>query len=207
MQFYNDLLGHDPSPLYNSHGHRCKELSELNIQNYILFAGDNVSLGLGKPVEETYPYLTAKALNIDYYNLSLFNGGIDSIKYNLLTWFATMKKAPKAVVVSTEFLNSFLVSDINYNKINVADFDTDIVKEFLDAGNTTGFLSVRHLLAEKILQNSIHVPIYQIKFKSKFFLFSENKFDIDYDSEVIDHSHISNLLIAEYKRNQARVLP
>jgi hypothetical protein len=207
MQFYNDLLGHDPSPLYNSHGHRCKELSELNIQNYILFAGDNVSLGLDKPVEETYPYLTAKALNIDYYNLSLFNGGIDSIKYNLLTWFATMKRAPKAVVVSTEFLNSFLVSDVNYKEIKVADFNTEMVKSFLDSGNTTGFLSVRHLLAERILQNSIHVPIYQIKFKSKFSLFSENKFDIDYDNEVIYHSQITDLLIAQYKRNQARVLP
>jgi hypothetical protein len=70
----------------NSYGHRCKELSELNLHNYILFVGDNICLSYHLPIEETFPYIVSKKLNVDYYNLSIFNGGIEAIKFNLLSW-------------------------------------------------------------------------------------------------------------------------
>ena len=30
MQFYDNLLGHDLADIFNSRGHRCKEIEEIN---------------------------------------------------------------------------------------------------------------------------------------------------------------------------------
>jgi len=121
MQFYDNLLGHELSLDFNSRGHRCKEIEELDQRKYFLFVGDNISLGLGTPIEETYPYLISKKFNTDYYNLSIFNGGLDAIKYNLLAWNSVVKVPPKAIIISTEFLNSFLVSNKNYTFLEACD--------------------------------------------------------------------------------------
>lgn len=207
MKFYDKLLGHDQSSLYNSKGHRSKELEDINLQNYLLFVGDNISLGLDKPVEETYPHIVSSLMNMDYYNLSIFNGGIDSIKYNLLIWNATIPVKPRAIIVSSEFLNAFLVSDKNYSVLQPANLDDEQIQSVLSSGNTTQYFPARSMLADKLLRNTLNVPIYQVNFENKLSVFSEGVSNIHYSNEVINHFDIAKLIVAEMKKNSSRILP
>ena len=53
-----------PNVNLNSYGHRCKEISDVNLHNYILFVGDNVCLSYHIPVEETFPGSRSQRKNI-----------------------------------------------------------------------------------------------------------------------------------------------
>lgn len=204
MQFYDTLLGHDPDPQFNSRGHRCKDIEELNLHGYILFVGDNISLALDKPVEETYPYIVSKKLRMDYYNLSITNGGLDAIRYNLLTWNNIQPAKPKLIVVAAEFLNSFIVTDQNYTDWKVCDYNDDKVKELFDAGNHNAFFTTRRILADKLIRNTIHTPIYQIVLKDKIPLFSKDVVNLNSD---FDQVSIAQLIVAEYNKHSRIARP
>lgn len=201
MIFKNDFIGNDydvdVDNNLNSLGHRCKEISDINLKNYILFAGDNIGLGLGTPIEKTYPYITSKKLNIDYYNTCVFNGGLDAIRYNLISWFSNIQQKPKALIISCEFSNSFITSDNQFTYFKPVDLEDDYVKDFLDAGNLTGYFNMRHKFAEIQLHQVCKVPIYQIIFKNKFPIFSSNVFDIYHEGNMFDHNSISEILYTE----------
>jgi hypothetical protein len=205
MQFYDNLLGHDSADVFNSRGHRCKEIEEINLQNYILFAGDNVGVGWGTPLEETYPYLISKALNIDYYNLSIFNGGLDSLRYNLITWYHKIPQKPRAIVVSNEFLNSFIVSDINGNNLKPCDLNDEKVQIVLDTGNTTNYFKTRQYFTDKLVANIIKNPIYQIEFKDRIPALTSNV--INLNGDMFDHSAISKLVVNEINKTKKQARP
>lgn len=207
MQFYDSFLGHDPGIDFNSLGHRCKELKDLNLQNYILFAGDNIGVGLGTAIEETYPYLVANKLKTEYYNLSIFNGGLDALRYNLITWFTLIKQRPRAVIVSCEFLNSLIISDQNYSYYEHCDLKDEGVKELLDAGNMTGFFNARHIFANRQINNIITCPIYQIVFKDKQPAFTHNIINITHADDMFDHEKISDNLVSQIRKRMVTVRP
>lgn len=209
MQFVDGFLSHKPGLgiEFNSLGHRCKELSELNLHNYILFAGDNVSLGLGTPMEETYPALVSSKLRTDYYNISIFNGGLDALRYNLVAWFSKIKKKPKAVVISSEFLNSLLVTDINYNSWTYCDLNNEVIKDLLHAGNMTGFFTARRIMAENQLKNLITVPIYQIVFDAREPALINNVTSIIHTGNMFDHVSIAAKVLDSIKKQSQKVKP
>jgi hypothetical protein len=207
MQFCNGLLGHDPSEYFNTSGHRCKELKDVDLHKYILFVGDNVGVDLSKPVEETYPYLISQRLKMDYYNLCVFNGGLDAIKFNLISWFQLVPQKPKMIIVSTEFLNSIITSDHNHSFFTPADYNNQVTKDFTDAGNFNGFFTTRKLLFEKLISNLINIPIYQIEFKDKLPAFTTNVINIKYDGGMFDHHSISKEVINKINELTVRIKP
>lgn len=207
MRFYGNFLGHEPADIFNSRGHRCKEIEEINLQNYILFAGDNIGLAWGTPVEETYPYLVSKALKLDYYNLSIFNGGLDSLRYNLITWYTTIPQKPRAIVVSNEFLNSFLVCDHNYNNFSPCDLNDEKVQTVLDNGNTTNYFLTRQYFTDKLLSNLIINPIYQVEFKDRIPALKNNVINLKHDGDMFDHKAISKIIINELDKTKRQVRP
>jgi len=207
MQFYDSLLGHDLADIFNSRGHRCKEIEEINLQNYILFAGDNVGVGWGTPIEETYPYLISKALKIDYYNLSILNGGLESLKYNLIAWYHKIPQKPRAIIISNEFLNSFLVSNQNNTGFKQCDLNDDKVQAVLDNGNTTNYFSTRHFITDKLLANLIINPIYQIEFKDRVPALKNNVINLKHEGDIFNHNAISQLVIDELNKTKRQVRP
>jgi hypothetical protein len=207
MKFYDNLLGHDLADIFNSRGHRCKEIEEINLQNYILFAGDNVGVGWGTPLEETYPYLISKALNIDYYNLSIFNGGLDSLKYNLITWYHKIPQKPRAIIISNEFLNSFMVSDINGENFTPCDLNDEKIQTILDTGNTTNYFKTKQYFTDKLLANLIKTPIYQIEFKDRIPALTSNVVNLKHNGEMTDHDAISKLVVNEINKSKKQVRP
>lgn len=108
MKFNKNFIGYEKpssqlmvqgiSYSYNSLGHRCKEIEEIDLDNYILFAGCSHTEGYGLHLNDTYPYLTAKYLKCDYYNLGLHSAGFDILFYNVLNWINKFPK-PKLLVI------------------------------------------------------------------------------------------------------------
>ena len=141
---------------------------------------------------------------MDYYNLSITNGGLDSIKYNLLSWNNIQPVKPKLIVVASEFLNSFIVSDMNNEVWKVCDYNADNVKEFFNAGNHNSFFTTRRVLADKLLRNTIISPMYQVVLPDKIPLFSENIVNIN--SEYNQES-IAKLIVQEYNKHSKVVRP
>jgi hypothetical protein len=207
MQFYDSLLGHELADIFNSRGHRCKEIEEINLHNYILFAGDNVGVGWGTPIEETYPYIVSNALNTDYYNLSIFNGGLESLRYNLITWYHKIPQKPRAIIISNEFLNSFIVSDLNNTTFLPCDLNDENIKAVLDSGNTTNYFLTRQYFTDKLISNLIKVPIYQIEFKDKIPALKNNVISLKHEGDIFDHQAISKLIVAEFNKTKIQIRP
>ena len=207
MKFYDGFIGHEPESYLNSRGHRSKEIEELNLRNYILFAGDNVAVDFSKPVEDTYPYIVSQLLGADYYNLAIFNGGIDSLKINLITWFTKIKEPPKAIVVSCEFLDSFLVTNQNFSQWQTCDLSNQSVVDALHYGNHNGYWNGRTELTNKLIRNLIRSPIYQIEFNNKKTAFTENVVNIPHTGEMFDHKSIATTVASEIKQRTKRARP
>lgn len=82
----------------NSCGHRSKEIDQLD-NKFILFIGCSITVGSAVALEDTFPYLVSKYLNIDYYNLAVEGSGPDLLAQNLANWISKIKKIPVAVVI------------------------------------------------------------------------------------------------------------
>lgn len=209
MQYYlhDGFLGHESGGEYNSLGHRCKELSELNLQNYILFACENLGTSLDLPVEKTFPYILSKNLKVDYYNLSIFRGGIDSIKFNLISWFGKIKHKPKAVIISCEFINSFLVSHQNDDKFYPCEYDDEDIKSLFHHGNHAGFFNFKNLIIEQQMLACINLPIYQIVYDNCDPILKSTAYNIVTNKNNLDHMEIAEKVSNIIKKNSRTVKP
>jgi len=149
---------------FNSYGHRCKDVSELDFDNYVLYTGCSHTQGIGLELEKTYPYLIAQELGHDYYNLGIPATGIDVLEYNLLTWFFKFKKKPKAVVIQWPDHSRFISCYPGYsNLIPNGSWSKDKdSQKLLVNGENTGFFHARKHLCYELIHNVVDVPI--IKF-------------------------------------------
>jgi hypothetical protein len=82
---------------FNKHGLRMnKELDQVD-SNYMVAFGCSHTLGVGVAIEDTWPFLMSKKLNIDYINLGVSGS---SIKLNAINFFNMLehsKTLPKLV--------------------------------------------------------------------------------------------------------------
>lgn len=168
---------HKISYIRNSNGHRCKEISDIDLDNYILYTGCSHTEGIGTELEKTYAHLLSNKLNCDYYNLAIGGTGTDVVNYNLAMWFAKIKKPPKLVVLQwpnhiraiTKFLeNSYKIKpDIWYNcgAWSVNDIGTRKHKEignFLISGEDIGFFKSLRILTKTLVYNMAPCPILEL---------------------------------------------
>jgi len=203
VQFINGFLGNDPNTIYNTHGHRCMEPSEVNTRNHFLVVGDNAGLSLDKPIEETFPYILSKKLNMSYYNLCVFNGGVDAIKLNLFSWLSK-HESPKYIVIACEFLNSTLVSDSDFSFIVPSDLSDPITADLINNANHGTFFFGRNYLLENLINNTVSVPIFQLLWKEKTKLLSKGCTDVLCDS--LTQQEIANLLYGKISDRTRAVL-
>jgi len=145
---------------YNSNGHRCKDISELNFDNYILFTGCSHTEGIGLALETSYPYLVSQSLNCDYYNLALSASGVDILEYNLLAWFLKFNKKPKYVFIQWPDHSRFMSLFPGYKHLlpNGSWCTTDEEKRFFVSGESTGFFNARKYITFNLLNEIIDVP-------------------------------------------------
>lgn len=137
---------------YNEYGHRCKNISEIDLDNYILFSGCSYTEGIGLELEKTFPYLAANELGVDYYNLALGGSGIDAMTYNLIAWINTVKKPPKAVVIVWTYEPRFLLIENDKVMFNLASSPNDSITRFMALGGKIGYFSSKKELSRKMIE-------------------------------------------------------
>jgi|688.fasta_scaffold148988_4 hypothetical protein len=168
---------HKISYVRNSNGHRCKEITDIDLDNYILYTGCSHTEGIGMKLEDTYPYLLSQKLKCDYYNLSIGGTGIDAVNYNLLMWFAKIKKPPKLLILqwphhtraTTKFFENphKLIPEPWYNYGIWSTKDTNNknhknIGNFLMSGEDIGFFKSLRILTKTLAYNMATCPIFEL---------------------------------------------
>jgi len=176
-QLYKQHLESKPNDWYyrineisyvrNNNGHRCKNIEDIDLDNYILVIGCSQTEGIGLKIEDTYPYLLSKNLNCDYYNLGICGTGIDVLNYNLVTWFTKIKKPPKLLIV--QWPNQVRMTLLNYPKHRIEYSPHGIwsshykdIEEFLVLGEQINFFKTTKTLTKNIIRNIATCPIIEV---------------------------------------------
>lgn len=161
---------------YNSLGHRCKNIEDIDLDNYILFSGCSHVEGVGLELEKTFPYLVANELGMDYYNLGLGGSGIDVMAYNLIIWLNTVKKLPKAVVILWTYEARFATIQDNELTFHLpSNTDTKTGKfmsssgKFMSLGNDINYFNSKKIFNSKIV-NSCYSETKLIELESEDFV-------------------------------------
>lgn len=198
---------------FNSFGHRCKDIKELDFDNYFLFIGCSHTQGVGVELEKTYPYIVSKYLKADYYNMSLAATGIDVCEYNLLTWFAKFDKKPKAVFIQWPDHSRFIGKNIHYkNMITYGTWqDSENYRKVIVNGENTGFFNARKKIAKELVNNVVDVPTFYITFGSLDPI-SDNSIyvqKLDYARDLLhsgirSHFNCATLLLGAYEREVSK---
>ena len=192
---------------YNKLGHRCKNVEEINLDDYILFAGCSHTLGEALTLEYTFPYVTSKNLNCDYYNLAVPATGIDVVFYNLMMWFA-LYKPPKMVVLQYPDYARFSCSVPNSPLVvphGPWESDIDII-DMMMKSEDKGLYSFRNTCYLQLLNNIIKVPLIKIVFGQTKSIDSDairiHKVDYAVDNQHYGpetHSIVADILCDKYK--------
>ncbi len=145
---------------YNSLGHRCKNIADINLDNYILFAGCSHTEGVGLELENTYPYQVSKKSGMDYYNLAVGGAGQDIMTHNLIMFSNIVNKPPKYLIILQPEVTRFATydTDKSYIKLNnISENNSDITR-FIEAGDKLNYfadrLSFNMLLINQLYKNS-----------------------------------------------------
>lgn len=159
-------LGHDweyattqVSYKRNSFGHRSKEFSELNLDNYILYVGCSFIEGIGIPVHARHSDVLASMLKCDMYNLGIGGSGNDAIFYNLITWLSTVKQKPKLIIIGWTSEHRFF--KINQKYVRLYNPHDSKIHDFLASDNIGYFKGKTHII-KKLARNIITVPTIEI---------------------------------------------
>ena len=149
----------------NTNGHRCKDIEDIDLDNYILFAGCSHTEGIGLKLEDTYPYLLSKKLNTDYYNLAIGGAGVDTLSYNITTWFAKIKKPPKLLVIQWPHHIRMIAKDgadlTPQPFVNLGIWSDNAHKFFVEGEDLGVFKTIR-LLTKRLVNNIATCPIIEI---------------------------------------------
>jgi len=154
---------------YNKLGHRSKNIDEIDLENYILFTGCSHTTGIGLELEKTYPDIVSKKLGYDYYNLSMPGTGIDILEYNLLTWFAKVKKKPKLVCVQWPDHSRYMSFNPEYPRMIERGTwykEKDNIALVVNCEDS-GLFYARKKLAVNLINNVINCPIISVNFGSQ----------------------------------------
>lgn len=142
---------------YNENGHRCKNISEIDLSNYILFVGCSHTEGIGVELEKSYPYLVAEELGCDYYNLGVGGSGADTAFYNLMIWFNKIQHKPKHLVIQWPEPHRFITSldENSYHLHGPWTTDEETLK-FLYYGEELSYFTNRIMMYNNVMSTIIN---------------------------------------------------
>lgn len=192
---------------YNNDGHRCKDIEDIDLDNYILFAGCSHTKAVGLELEKSYPYLVADHFKLDYYNLAVGGSGIDVIEYNLLLWASIIPKKPKLVVIQWPIHNRFLSWRDGYNTMFTEGTwsNEDSTLRFIDSSETLGLFNARKKITSKLISNVYNCPIHYVQMSDAPLINLKNYVNLRIVDKARDlghpgiesHERVANDLIAQ----------
>jgi hypothetical protein len=160
---------------FNKHGHRCKNINELDLDNYILISGCSHTQGVGLELETTYAYRLSKKLGCDYYNIAISASGADVVQHNVLNWTYTIPKKPKLIVIQWPDHSRFLSYNYEYkNLIPKGTWQEDVTRFIVNCEDYGAFFARKKLTTE-LLSNVLQVPVIRFNYGGQ----------VGYDSDPI----------------------
>lgn len=152
------------SYIKNDNGHRCKNINEIDLDNYILFTGCSHTEGIGLELEKTFPYIVSKKFNCDYYNLAVAGSGPDVCFFNLLQFYFTTKKLPKFLILQFPDQARFITfnnesSSISYNFNGIW---VDLCKNFIIEGIELNYFASKNKLYINLIKSLYTCPIISV---------------------------------------------
>ena len=203
------------SYIRNSNGHRCEEIKNIDLNNYILYVGCSHTEGIGLELEKTYPYLLSKSLNCNYYNLGVGGSGIDVLLHNLIVWFGTVKQKPKLVIIQWPFwarYSRFTREPTNSTLLSTQIFTVGGIKDptLMEGESVHYFKTIEHLARIKI-KHIIDVPILSVAFShfpsflnEEFIIFDQSDQARDLHLGIESHKNLASKL--HYRINKINTL-
>lgn len=152
---------------------------DIDLDNYVIFAGTSHTRGVGVDVQESYPYLVSKYFNYDYVNLSISATGTDVIEHNLLVWSYLYKDTPpKYVFVEWPPEERYVAKYPGYDN-------------YIPVGNWSDDENVKQLLVtgKKIFDNKL-IMLYNLCRA----IFKCPVIDVRYASLVSEHVDNTNMI-------------
>lgn len=151
---------------YNEFGHRSPSINEINLNNYILFAGCSHTEGVGLQIQHTFPHIVSSRLNCYYYNLSVCGSGVDVLMYNLVLWINRFKILPKALVILWPEQTRFALSVGNGLDSQVLNNfgTTEEIARFMVLGEEIDFFQSRRKIYQELLRHLYTCNIIDIRF-------------------------------------------
>lgn len=117
----------------NRLGYRCKELSEIDNDNFFLTLGCSHTEGSGHFLEDTWPYLVSDMLHMDYLNHAKGGGGPDLVYINSVLFLKNSPVKPKFVVIQWPDPARFMYKNLNILRLSGINFPgPEKVKELFD---------------------------------------------------------------------------
>lgn len=181
---------------FNNYGFRC---DQFNNDPSVVFLGCSHTFGVGLPLECTWPYLVAKSLNLQCYNLGL--PGTSNDTAFRLAYYWLKKLNPKMVILGQVDASRFEVLDNNSMvRFNSWLYDINILsqsdKMFYKRWVTTSdnyVLNVqKNVLAIQQICSDLNI-IFKVV-DSKFFVESQ----VDLARDLIHSGKVTNKNFSDY---------
>lgn len=196
---------------YNHNGHRCKNIEDINLNNYILFSGCSHTEGIGLELEKTYPYLVSQMLKCDYYNLAVSATGLDVVEHNLIVWLSTIPKKPKLIIIQWPDPSRFLSLNLLFGRLIPQGTwsDSEQTADLIATGDLSGaFQARRYLLQQNIKNVAGDIPILGVMSASLitynstalYFRILDKARDLSH-SGIKSHQELANLILSNLPPN------
>lgn len=189
----------DVSYSYNNLGHRSINITDVNLDNYILFVGCSHTEGVGLSVHDRYSAIVSKQLNCSYYNLSVGGTGIDTMMHNLNIWLATVRQKPKHIIWQWPEPSRYLSYHNNMVGAHGMWQKDPNVMNFILAGDMSNYFNARLKLAEIFLEkldNVITIDIFEfVDRRSNIFFERIDLARDDMHYGILSNTKLANLLI------------
>ena len=205
----------------NSWGHRCKDIKDLDKNNYILTIGCSFTEGIGLEQEKTYTHVLAEKLNCDYYNLGLGGSGIDAVLHNLTMWLTNILDKPKLVIIQYPYWDRFVhfqlpptSCDLKYNVLNTMTSHHEnktIVKHLFGSSQEFNYFESVEMLSKLKIENLLEyhqIPYINVgmnygsrekmRFKEPFVLFKNMDSARDPHCGIESHATLASKLHLQY---------
>lgn len=196
---------------FNSDGFRC---DEFDTTGGIAFFGCSFTMGEGAPLENTWPYLVAKSLNLPYYNFGLSGSSADMNVRLALHYLPKLK--PSIVVflyppddrieyIKDEYPQHLMASqmiDLDLNLV-VDQFEAEYYKRWISSDTNRILLRLKNTFTMKQLSEIIG---------AKFVFRDQNQFktiDLGRDlahQGIKSHGIFANEIIEAINNNEERLI-
>jgi hypothetical protein len=190
---------------FNEYGYRMKDVHQIDWDNYFIALGCSVTMGMGLPVNLSWPGLVSDELNMDVVNLGKTGSGPEFVFYNIMHCIDKLPNLPKFIAIAwpplyrlTWFKNENLnplkthiyhwkITPVGHKTLEYCQVEEDISKMYSRLDDMDHHLLQRWEYMRKAIK-LIDVPIIEMSFFKDY----KNLFTIEVNESKLSQEYILN---------------